>query len=92
MDDLTWLITSNAQSLSKQQGTHHREQRGLQTRAAIVKQPLVEQGEQSIQDGTVSFKDFINESHLWRRRQIGIRCRDANQPSCKLCTFTSEKS
>jgi hypothetical protein len=44
--------------------THQREQRRFQACTTVVKQTLVEQGQQCVQDGAVSLEDFINEGDL----------------------------
>ena len=50
----------------EQQGreTDQAQQWNFQPLVAIVKQPLIEQREQCIQDGTVGLEDLINEGHL----------------------------
>jgi hypothetical protein len=49
-----------------QQGskTDQAQQWNLQPLVAVVKQPLIEQRQQSIQDGAVGLEDLINEGHL----------------------------
>ena len=50
----------------EQQGskTDQAQQWNLQPLVAVVKQPLIEQRQQSIQDGAVGLEDLVNEGHL----------------------------
>ena len=56
----------NKNNMDVQQGsmTDQAQQWNLQPLVAVVKQPLIEQREQSIQDGAVGLEDLINEGHL----------------------------
>mmetsp|Transcript_14097 Transcript_14097/g.39944 ORF Transcript_14097/g.39944 Transcript_14097/m.39944 type:complete len:214 (-) Transcript_14097:585-1226(-) len=40
------------------------DERNLCTRAAVVEQPLVEDGEKGVEDGRVGLEDFVNERHI----------------------------
>ncbi len=54
------------QNRDEQQGseTDQVQQWNLQPLVAVVEQPLIEQRQQSIQDGAVGLEDLINEGHL----------------------------
>jgi len=49
--------------------THQRQERRLEALAAVVKQALVEQRKQRVEDGGVGLEDLIDEGHLCGRRK-----------------------
>ena len=49
---------------SKSPQPHQAQQRHSLPHSAIVKQALIEDGEQRVQDGTVGLEDLVNERHI----------------------------
>ena len=52
-----------------------REQRHLQARVAVVKEPLVEQRQQRIEDGRIRLEDLVDEGDLGGR-EVAVRLAD----------------
>lgn len=75
--------------------TDQTEQRNLQTLVAIVKEPLIEQSQEGVQNSTVGLEDLIDEGHLCCG-QVAVclacvlvilkSCRGHSKLSTELCT------
>jgi hypothetical protein len=70
-------------------GIHGQARPHLDSYAAIVKQALVEQCEQCVEDGTVGLEDLINERNLGDSDSSSSGSRAASAAAQQQCTSAS---